>query len=554
MRFAPIVLAVPLAALVLPPLGFLVFGSLVQNDRTIGLAAFHSLFAAPAFLHGLVNSVGFALASAALAIGIGGSIAWLIERTDAPFPGLVRLTTVAALATPGILYAGAWLALLGRAGPLNVWWRQLTGSPLVNVYSLPGMILVEGLVWSPMVVLLAGAAFRNLNPELEEAARMAGANAWQVFRRITLKLAIPALVALAMLIFIRSLEAFEVPALLGIPGRVPMLATSIYQTLHAMPPDLASASALSVVLLALMAALLWLYARLTRSAARFASITGKSFRPRRAALGRWRPLAGAAIVLNFGLTFALPVMALLWLSLLPFQQLPSVRALHLLTLGNYGTILRSQHTLGMLGNTLLVAATSASAAILLAAGTAWLRVRRAPGAWLLDALASLPLTFPGIVLGVAVMQLALNLPGTLSGLYGTVWVLAWAFTINALPYGVRYSHAGMLQLHAELEEAAAMSGASTFASLRRIVIPLLTPALSAGWIFTFLLCMRALSLPVLLSGPNAQTLAVALFDLSANGQAPELAALGLLWTGATILIVLVATHPRRLALGPSPRP
>jgi hypothetical protein len=123
------------------------------------------------------------------------------------------------------------------------------------------------------------------------------------------------------------------------------------------------------------------------------------------------------------------------------------------------------------------------------------------------------------------MQLALSLPGRASGLYGTVWVLAWAFTINALPYGVRYSHAGMLQIHAELEEAAAMAGASSFASLRRIVVPLLAPALSAGWLFTFLLCMRALSLPVLLSGPNAQTLAVALFDLSANGQAPELAAM-----------------------------
>ena len=152
---------------------------------------------------------------------------------------------------------------------------------------------------------------------------------------------------------------------------------------------------------------------------------------------------------------------------------------------------------------------------------------RSRGAWALDQLATLPLVFPGIVLGVAVMQVFLRVP---IPVYGTIWIILWAFVIRYLPYGMRYSYAGILQLHRELEEAAGVAGASAFEGLRRIVVPLLTPALAAGWLFIFLLGARVLSLPILLAGPNSQTIAVAMYDMWTNGQGTELAALGLLWT------------------------
>jgi iron(III) transport system permease protein len=155
---------------------------------------------------------------------------------------------------------------------------------------------------------------------------------------------------------------------------------------------------------------------------------------------------------------------------------------------------------------------------------------------MLDQLATTPLVFPGIVLGVGVMQLFLTVP---IGVYGTIWIIVWAFVINYMPYGVRYSFAGMLQVHRELEEAAAVSGASSVTGFRRVVIPLLSPSLIAGWLFIFLLATRVLSLPVLLSGPSSQTMAVAMFDLWGNGQGPELAALGLLWSLAMTSIALI---------------
>ena len=193
----------------------------------------------------------FAAGSAVLALLIGGITAWLVERTNAPLKLLTYLSTIIALGTPYILYTTAWLLLLARSGPVNTWYRELTGDTglLINVYGMGGMILIEGLLWSPLVFLLLGATFRNFNPELEEAARMSGAGTWTTMHRITLRLSLPTVLALSMLVFIRTVEAFEVPALVGLPGRVHVLTTDIYDLMNrTMPPDIGAASALSVLL------------------------------------------------------------------------------------------------------------------------------------------------------------------------------------------------------------------------------------------------------------------------------------------------------------------
>ncbi|MDB5594850.1 MAG: ydcU [Hyphomicrobiales bacterium] len=529
------------AVLVLPPLLFLVTGALtVSKDGAthFSLARLTSLLAEPDIWTSALNSVLFALGSAVLALLIGGINAWLVERTDTPFKPLAYLTTIISLGTPYVLYTSSWLLLLARSGPINSWYRDLTGSTgvLINVYGLGGMILVEGLLWSPLVFLLLGATLRNFNPELEEAARMSGASTFQMLRRITMRLSLPSVLALAMLVFIRSIEAFEVPALVGLPGRVHVLTTDIYDLMHrSMPPDIGSASTLSLVLLGVVSLLLYYYGRLTRNAEKFATITGKNFRPNRLPLGRLRALGGAVLVLNFLLLLILPMLILVWASLLPFYQTVRSSAFKLLTLDNYAHVFESSRYLSLLGNTFIIAMVTATAVMVLTAVAAWLTVRRVPGARVLDQLGTVPLVFPGIVLGVGVMQLFLNVP---IGVYGTIWIIVWAFVINYLPYGTRYSFAGMLQVHRELEEVAAMSGATPFTGFRRIVMPLLAPSLIAGWLFIFLLSTRVLALPVLLSGPSSQTMAVAMFDLWSNGQGPELAALGLVWCGGMTAIAL----------------
>jgi iron(III) transport system permease protein len=536
-----LIIAAIFAILVLPPLVFLVKGALTitQGGETrIGLDRFITVLSLKGIWTSAFNSFVFALGSALLALVIGGVNAWLVERTDTPFKPLAYLTTIISLGTPYVLYTSAWLLLLARSGPINSWYRELTGETgvLINVYGLGGMILIEGLLWSPLVFLLLGSTLRNFNPDLEEAARMSGAGTWETLRRITFRLSLPSVLALAMLVFIRTVEAFEVPALVGLPGRVHVLTTDIYEMMHrTMPPDVGSASTLSTILLCVVAVLLWYYGRLTRNAERFATITGKNFRPNKIPLGKFRFLGGAVLVLNFLCLLILPMLILVWASLLPFYQTIRASAFKLLSFKHYFRIFESDRYLSLLGNTLLVAVVTATIVMVITAIAAWLSVRKLPGARMVDQLGTVPLVFPGIVLGVGVMQFFLSMP---IGVYGTIWIIVWAFLINYLPYGIRYSYAGMLQVHRELEEAAAVSGASPFLAFRRIVFPLLAPSLVAGWLFIFLLATRVLTLPVLLSGPSSQTMAVAMFDLWSNGQGPELAALGLLWSFAMTAVAL----------------
>ena len=537
------VLIVILAALVVPPFLFLLQGSVTIAGSTPsawewGLGNFETVIRNRHFIETSVNSLVFAAASAALALLIGWVTAWIVERTNTPLKALAYLTSIISLGTPYILYVSAWLLFFGKAGPVNHFYRYLTGNTdvIINVYSMGGMVLVEGFLWSPLAFLLVGATLRNANPELEEAARVHGAGVWDTIRRVTMRLSLPSIMALSMLVFIRAIEAFEVPALVGLPGRISVLTTDIYSNMVARaPPDIGGASALSVLMLCLVLVLLYIYGRLSRHAERFATITGKGFRPRPFDLGRLRYVAAAVLVFNFVWLLLVPMLMLVWISLLPFFQPVTAAAFKLISLNNYRTVLDSSH-IELMTNTLIIAAATATIAVLLTFLSAWLAVRRAPGGWLVEQMATIPLVFPGLILGIAVMQVFLRIP---LPLYGTIGILIWAFVINYLPYGMRYASSGMLQIHRELEEAAAVCGASPLTRLRRIVAPLLAPALVAGWLFIFLMATRVLSLAILLAGPRSQTMAVAMFDLWGNGQGTELAALGLMWSMLMALIAVV---------------
>ncbi len=533
-------LAVVLLLLVVPPLWFLLQGSLhtttvkgALGDFT--LAYYQRLLSDRQFFGSLANSIIFSLGSLVIALCFGGLVAWLVERTNAPFKAFAYLTAIISLGTPFVLYVIAWLFLLGRNGPVNDLIVGL-GWARFNVYSMPGMILVEGFLWSPLAFLLLSSVFQATNAEYEEAARMCGASILKMVTRITLPLALPAILAVALLIVVRSIEAFEVPALVGLPGNVKVLTTDIYLDMKQnVPPDFGYSSAFSVVLLVFAGALISLYSRLSRHASRYHSVTGRGFRTRQLDLGRARYLGGAVVLFNFLLILAAPTAGLMWLALMPFSQSISRRGFTLMTLDNFREVMHSTFYLDLVWQTLLMSAGAATCVMALTIVAGWLVVRRRPGGWLLDQLATAPLIFPGIVLGVAMIQIYLAVP---IPIYGTLWAFIIAFTIRFLPYGMRYSASGLLQIHPELEEAASVSGSPLHIVLRRIVVPLAAPALLAGWLFIFLVAARDLSLAVMLASPRAQPVAVAMFDLWANGQGTELAAFGLVWT---MIMTVIAT-------------
>ncbi len=523
-----------LAALVIPPIYILIRISLTKAGvggapDTWTLAQYASLFADPELYTSAANSIEFAALSMVLSLVIGGVLAWVVERTDAPFRPLAYMTTVVSLGTPYILYVSAWLFLLGNIGPFNQFYRFVTGATdnLVNVYSIGGMVFIEGVLWSPLAFMLMSATFRRANAEMEEAARMSGASVFQTVWRVSLRLAAPTILGLAIFIFISNLESFDAPVLIGMPQHINLLTTDIYVGMTAIPPDLNRSSAFACVMIAAMGVLLLLYSRVSRSADRYASVTGKGFRPRPFALGKWRWLGGAVILLHFFFVLVLPLVGVLWVSLVPFLQPISLNGLRAFTLEHYFAVFNQSTYLGMAVNTIVASALAATVTVALTGVAGWLTVRRWPGAQILEQLTGVPLVFPGVVLGVAMAEIALTGP---LPIYDTVWLIALAFAIRYLPYGIRYAYTGAIQIHRELEEAAGISGANQTTILRRIVAPLLSPALSIEWLFLFLIGARELSVAVLLSGAQTQTMAVAIFDQWSNGDGGEVAALGIGWT------------------------
>jgi iron(III) transport system permease protein len=540
-----VVVSVVTAYLVLPPLYSVIQTSLFTTKLTgeldeFTLSYYQDMFRELQVLGPFLNTVYFSVGSASLATLLGGLVAWVVTRTDSPLRGLGYFTAFASFGTPFILYTIGWLLILGKAGPVNSWLRAFFdhSGPAVNVYSMWGMVFVEALLWSPFVFLLLAASFRSMDPSLEEASAVCGARVWQTLRRISLQLMLPAFFSVLLLIFIRAFESFEIPALVGLPGDIRVLTTSILLDAQRMPPTYGRAGAFAVLLMLVVACTLYFYFRITREAARFHTITGKGYRPALIQLGGWRYVTAAGLLLYSFVLLVLPFLIVLWASLLPFYIQPSLEAVSKFTLKNYVTAIHFPKITDSIKNSVLLGLGSATAVMVLTTLGSWILVRtKLRGRWLLDLLTTLPLLFPGIVMGLAIMRFYLLVP---IPIYGTLWILLIAFVTRYIPYGIRYTHSGLLQLHRELEEAAYASGGSWLNTMRRITMPLLTPSFLGGWVFIFLLSAKELSMSILLVSPQTPVVSVAIYELWENGQVGELAAFGVIWT--TILVSIAVAY------------
>jgi iron(III) transport system permease protein len=541
---APVVVALAgaLLLLIVPPTLFLVASSFftTRADGSFGqptLRYYHQLVTSPYFFSSLSHTLVYAVGSAAVGLTLGVVQALIVERTNTPGRRLVFFGVIASLGIPYVLYVVAWLLLLGHTGPINelLHWAGGSASPL-DVYSMGGMILIEGVGATPLTFLLMSALLRTADASFEEASMMSGAGPLRTFRRITLRMGLPGILALLLLLFIRAFESFEVPALVGLAGNVNVLTTDIYQnSLKPGMPDFGQSGAYSVSLLLIVMLLLAWHNRLSRSAQKFQTVTGKGYRPRVVDLGPLRYGAAALLLLIFLLVTVLPAAMLVFTSLQPFYEGVTADSFARFTLDNYRTVLGGESFAPAVGNTLVLGAVTASAVVPLTALCAWLAVRRRPGAWLLDQIATAPLIFPAIVMSVAFLQVFVNLR---IGIYGTLLSVIIASAVRYLPYGMRYAYAGILQVHGDLEAAATLSGAGPATTFTRVVLPLVATALISCWLFVFLFSVQSVALPLLLVGPGTEVVAVLLFDLWQNGQVTELAAMGVLWG---IFMVAVST-------------
>jgi len=545
-----------LAYLALGPLVLLIFGMLRDAPPGAGgaftLQKLEEAYLEPELYASLFNTVVYAGGTMILSTALGGFLAWVHERTDVPFRNLIFSLSVVRVVIPMMLAIIGWILLLsptiGLVNKALMAAFSLTAAPL-NIYSRLGMIWAEGIDLVPISFLLSIVAFHSIDPVQEEAASVSGASPLRSFFRVTLRLAMPGLLAGALIIFLDAFDSIEAPIFIGLRAHLPTLSTAVVEAAEGTPTDINLASAYGAGFLVLAALGLWAYQRITSQASSFSTIGGQGYRPRRLSLGRARyPLAACCLaLLVFG--FGLPVLVLFWASLLPFYAAPSVEALSHASLQNYAFILHYPTTLRAMRNSLVLAGGSATAGALLTMVAAWLVVRSGNRRGrLLDMMVFLPKAFPGVVLGLSLLWIYITLP---FNLYGTLWVIGIAYVTRFMPMGMRFSHAAMVQLRPELEEAGQLSGASWASTFRRIILPLVMSGFVTSWIYIAAYSFRELSASILLAAPGSEVAAVTIFDLWNNGQTGPVAAfcismLALLLALFTILRLLAGrfeAHP-----------
>jgi iron(III) transport system permease protein len=534
-----LLVVVVLGYLVLSPLVYLVWRGLTTGQG-FGLGNIAAAYNVPGTGEMLLNSFLFAGGSALVSTVTGTALAFFCVRSNAPMKPLLYAASIVPLIVPGILYTIAWVYLVG--GNVGVIKRAFNtvglGFAVPDAFSLPGMILIDGLHLSPLVFLLMFAAFRSTDPSLEESAMMSGATVPQTVRRVTLPLVRPALLGAVLIMLVRGLESFETPAVLGMPSGTWVFTSRIYDALHTYPIKYDQASIYSLSLLLITVAGLLLVQYMNRRGERYQTVTGKGFRPRPMDLGKWRWPVSIGFVLYFLIAVVAPLLILLWMSLLPFYQAPGLGPLASVGLGNYAELFTTRGITQSIKNSVILALTSATVVMLFTAVISWLVLKsKFRGRRLLDLLASFPLAMPGLVLGVALIFIYLRSP---LPIYGTLAILFIAYVTRYLPYGMRYSGSSLAQVGVELEESARMSGATWRDTFRRIVLPLMAPGLVAGWIYVVVVSVRELSSSILLYSQNTRVMSVTIWELWQNGQTGVLAALGVCMVVVLMALVGVA--------------
>lgn len=534
--------ALPFATLAISafkPTGFL-------RDPGFTISHIVDTWSDPALWRLAARSTIFAAGSSCLALALGVALAWLTERTDMPGASLVRTAMILPMAMPPFLMAIGWVILASpRSGAINLALMDAFGLSTApfNIYSMTGMIFVEGLALTPSAYLIMAPAFRLMDASLEEAARMSGAGTWRILTRIVLPLLTPALAGTAIFLMIVSYVVFDIPGTIGLPAGEKLLATHMYDLLTGSPtglPEYGPMSAIAILTAISLVLLSLAYQRLMAQSSRFVTVSGKASRPRPFQLGPLRSAAvGLAAVYVAGAVL-LPLVALVWTSLLPFQMPLSAAALQKLTLANHAAFLRDADILAAILHSLLIGLTAATVVTALAFVVSWVVVKtRTPGRMLLDLLAFLPLSFPGVLMGTALIYVYLSV--TVLPVYGTIWIIAIAHVTIYMTFASRVTNAAMAQLHSDLEEAAAMTGASWLTTARRIVAPLLLPALLAVWIWVFSHSLRELSSALLLQGIDNKTVPTLLYSFWTQGQPTVTAAVGV-WLVAGLFAIVAIGH------------
>jgi iron(III) transport system permease protein len=520
-----VVLVAALGFLVVWPLAELLVTSF-QQRRTgaFTLANYLAAYGRQRYVDALVNSLALGAASAAISAVLAVPMAWACSRTDMPGRGFAWATVLAAFIIPPYLGAVGWILLAGpNSGWINQAWTLVTGleDGLVNVYTFWGLALVIALHSYPFIFIFTKSALDLISSEMEDAANILGAGTWRTTLRITLPLVWPTILAGIILVFLETIALFGSPAIIGIPARLNVVTTQLWQFFEA-PVRAEVAAAYAMPLLLITAGLIGVQ-RLLLARKGYVSQTGKGGERRPILLGPWRwAMLGWCVLVCLASVVA-PMVALVQASLA--RAWGRGFSLDNLTLANYRYLLLEHDAAwGAIVNTFLFSGLSATFAGVLALAIAYVVHRRLlPFGSVLGFLCMAPFVIPGIVMAIGFYAAYAGPPLTL---YGTATLMVLAFTTRFLPIAYANGAAGMRTIHPEMEEAVRILGGGRLLAVRAVVAPLLKKALLGGWLLVFILATRELSAAIFLVGPGTRTISVLLYDLSEEGNFEVLAALG----------------------------
>ena len=526
------------------PVVMLILGSFSEGLTAFGrftLDKYVEAYTDPALLDVIVNTTVFVLGSSLLSTILALFLAYLNNRTDIPFKFLFKILSIVPMMIPHLLFSVSWALLLNPSnGMINLVLKNalsLESAPF-NVYSLWGMILVEGLLDLPIAYLIIAPAMASFDVALEESSRVFGAGTWRTLVRVTLPVLRPAILAAFILGVVRSLASFAVPSVIGMPGRVHVLATHLYQMIATgFATDYGKAAAVGMSVLAASVTLIFVYRALTAESEKYVTISSRGYRPTVVELKAARiPLFFVVAALSF-IMAVLPVVVLFYTSFVPYSMVPSARAFSMMSLRHWTAVLTDPLSLLSLKNSLFLGVAVATLGVVLSIFVAYVIVKvKTRAAGLLESLSYLSFSFPGIVIGVGFMWFFVQTP-----LYATLWALLIGYIATYLPYGIRPLASAFVQIHSHLEESSQVCGARPLTTMRRIIVPLLVPGIVSAWILMATMFVRELTLSVVLSRPGTEVLAVQILRFADDGLWGRLSALGIIMIGISTSLVVIAT-------------
>lgn len=542
--------AAVVAALVLYPIGILIGRTVIDGTGSLSLLYWRDVLSMDLLGPVLQNTAIATIGGTAGAVVLGTVLAFIVVRTDLPFSRALEVVSLLPFVTPPIIAGMAW-QLLGerRTGIFNLVLANFGVSWRIDIMSLGGVVFVSALYLTPFVFLMTCSALRSINPDVEEAGIMSGAGPMRLLWSVTLPLLAPALSGAAVLVFLYANTLFGIHATLGMPVNLWFVTTLVYRSFSLVPAQFEQGAVLSCLLMILGIAATILQMRLVLNANRNAGVTGKGFRKRLYRTGRWKWIILPFLMIYLIVTIALPYLVLFLRSLRPYLFLPGMSWADVLSSWKWEAYVEiltgvDEVLLVAIVHSFVLAAATAVLAPALAVFAAYIsvhtRLRFRSG---LSLLFMLPLTMPGIVLGVSIL-IGYSKPWAM--LYGTLWILLVAYVVKDLPLCFRSLHAAALSIHPELEESARSSGAGWWTRFRDIILPLLRPGIVIAALLTFVSVFREVAASIILYTQGTEVIAYALFNFWENGSYQKLSAFIMVTTVIVLIVILILMRWLRL--------